>query len=98
MTEVSNRSTVLRWASLVVALTILDASLTFRNLWPTPAVRWNGDLSVEAAAFVGLLLLGTRRRGRPSRLLLRGLSILWVVLVISRYADVTTLALYGREV
>jgi hypothetical protein len=84
--------------SLAVALLILDLSLTFRNLWPTPAVRWTGDLSVEVAACILLLLLGSRRPGPPSRLALRCLSALWVVLVISRYADVTAPALYGRQV
>jgi hypothetical protein len=45
-----------------------------------------------------LLVLVSRRLGPPSRLVLRCLSTLWVVLVISRCADVTTPALYGRQV
>ena len=98
MAEVSNRSQGWGWATLAAAVVLLDASLTFRNLWPTPAVRWNGDLSIELAACIGLLALATRRFGRLSRLAIRSLTILWVVLVISRYADVTTPALYGREV
>jgi hypothetical protein len=37
-------------ARLAAALLILDASLTFQSLWPTPAVRWTGELSIEVAA------------------------------------------------
>src|SRR4051812_43344347 len=97
MTEVSNW-TSWRWASLLLALLVLNASLTFHNWWPTPAVRWNGDLSVEAAAAVGMLLIAFSRARRPTRRVLRWLAFLWVALVISRYADVTTPALYGRQV
>ena len=98
MAVVSNESAWQRWASLIVALVFLDASLAFLNLWPTPLIRWRGDLSVEVAACVLLLVGASRRFGAPSRLVLRGLSVLWVILVISRYADVTAPALYGRQV
>jgi hypothetical protein len=98
MSEVSNDRIWLRWATLALALIILDASLTFRNLWPTPAVRWSGDLSVELAALALGLVLTVRRAGPPARSLVRALAAAWVVLVISRYADVTAPALYGREV
>jgi hypothetical protein len=98
MSEVSNDRVWLRWGTLAAALLVLDASVTFRNLWPTPAVRWNGELSVELAALVACLVLAFRRNGQPSRSLVRGLAAGWVVLIISRYADVTAPALYGREV
>ena len=42
-------------ARLAAALLILNASLTFQSLWPTPAVRWTGELSIELA--VALLLV-----------------------------------------
>ena len=29
-----------RWTALVAALLILNASLSFQNLWPTPAITW----------------------------------------------------------
>ena len=98
MAEVSNHNVGWRRAGLLVALVVLNVSLSFRNLWPTPAIRWNGDISVEVAAAILLLVLVSRRLGPPSRFVLRCLSALWVVLVISRYADVTTPALYGRQV
>ena len=58
-----------------------------------------GELSVELAAFVLLLLIASalvrcRRRAPRSR----WLSVLWVLLVIGQYADVTAPALYGRDI
>jgi hypothetical protein len=98
MAEVSNRGAGRRWATLAAALVALNVLLTFRNLWPTPAVRWNGDLSVEVAVCVLVMVLASRRFGPPSPVVLRCLSILGVPLVIGRYADVTSSALYGRGV
>jgi Sulfatase len=88
----------LRWIGLAAALTILDASLTFHNIWPTPLIRWTGELSVELAACVLMLILVTRSIGSPSRTWLAGLSVAWVFLVIGRYAEVTAPALFGRDI
>jgi hypothetical protein len=88
----------LRWTGLAAALTILDASLTFHNIWPTPLIRWTGELSVELAACILGLILATRTFRSPSRTLLAGLSVLWVILVIGRYAEVTAPALFGRDI
>jgi hypothetical protein len=86
-----------RWAALAGALVLLNASLSFGNLWPTPAIHWRGELSVEVAVFVlGLAL--ARRWYQPSRAALGWLSAVWTVLVIGRYAEVTAPALYGRDV
>jgi phosphatidylglycerophosphate synthase len=85
-------------AGVVAALVVLDASLTFQGIWPTPAVRWVGALSIELA--VCLLAMGlVAARGRPpGAFVLRWLAALWVVLVVGRYADVMAPALYGREI
>src|ERR1051325_11272573 len=85
------------WTVLVVSLVLLDASVTFSNVWPTPAVRWHGAISVELAVCV-LALLAASRRGAQPRPLLAAASILWVFLIAGRYADVTVPALYGHEV
>jgi hypothetical protein len=79
-------------------LAILNVSLAFRNIWPTPAVWWTGDLSVELG--VGLLLLAlATRHGRPlPRWILRTVTAIWVLFAFGRYADVTTPALLGREI
>lgn len=85
------------WTGLAVALGLLNMSLTFGNIWPTPAIRWQGELSIELAACVLALAMASRWFGPPSRLVLAWLSGVWVVLVIGRYADVTAPALYGRD-
>jgi hypothetical protein len=86
-------------ARLAAALLVLNASLTFQSLWPTPAVRWTGELSIELAA--GLLLAITAALAGvslTSRRAIRWLTIVWLVLVLGRYADVTAQALYGRDI
>ena len=66
MGRVSNHGELRRWSTLAVALVLLDASLTFQNVWPTPAVRWQGELSVELAACVLAMALAIRRSGSLS--------------------------------
>ena len=83
---------------LACALALLNASLTFRNVWPTPAVEWTGAVSIELAVCVLGLALATRFFGTPRRWLLQLLAAVWLLLVIGRYADVTAPAIYGREV
>jgi len=83
---------------LVAALVVLDASLTFDNAWPTPAVHWHGALSVELAVCVlGLAIVS--RWSRPwLRVTIAWLSAIWTLLVIGHYAEVTAPALYGRDI
>jgi hypothetical protein len=83
---------------LAVALAVLDASLAFKNVWPTPAIRWHGALSVELAVCVLVMAVAHPHIGSLSRRALGWLGAVWVVLVIVRYADVTAPALYGRPV
>jgi hypothetical protein len=83
---------------LAAALALLNASLTFVNVWPTPAIRLTGALSIEAAVCVMALVAARRWFGAPSRAALRWLGALWVVLVVGRYADVTARSLYGRDI
>ena len=85
-------------AKTIAALVLLNASLTFQNRWPTPAIRWQNALSIEVAVLVLGLALASGWIGRPSRLLLNALSALFVLFVISRYTFVTTPALYGRDI
>jgi len=95
----ASRAPVVRALAVAGALLLLDGSLTFGNVWPTPAIRVEWRLSVELAVLV-LALAGVAiaRPAPPSRRAVGWLSALWVVLVIGHYADVTTPALYGREV
>ena len=84
--------------AVAVALLLLNLSLTFRNVWPTLAIRPTAELSPDlAAAILGILLL-RGRAGRVADGFLRGAAVVWVLLIVGRYVDVTTRALYGRDV
>jgi len=80
--------------AVAVALMLLNASLTFENVWPTPKIRWGQSLSIELAVCVLLLAIAYRIAGTFTR---RVLPALWVVLVAGRYLDETAPGLYGRE-
>src|SRR4051812_7245212 len=83
---------------LIPALLVIDAALTFENVWPTPAIRWTGELSVELAVAVLSIAIAVHWFGGPSRGGLRWLAILGVILVVGHYADVTSQALFGRPI
>ncbi len=76
------------------ALLLLNASLTFGNVWPTPKIRWETALSVELAVCVLLLTVAHQRAELFAR---RVLPTLWVLLVAGHYLDVTAPGLYGRD-
>ena len=82
------------WPALAVSLYVLNASVTFENVWPTLKVRWGSALSPELALGVLFLAVAHRWAGRLSR---RVLPVVWVVLVAGHYLDVTAPGLYGRE-
>lgn len=83
---------------LALSLLLLDIALTFENVWPTPAVRWSGGISVELGVCLLLLAAVAARRGAIPRWLTALLAGFGVVLVLGRYAVVTSPALFGRDV
>ena len=96
----SSRSTLtgMQWLVLALAVLLLNAALTFANVWPTPWIRPTLEVSVE----LGVLLLGivayATWRGAVPRGLRIALAVLLLLLLIGRYAEVTAPALYGRPV
>jgi Sulfatase len=86
-----------RRVRLASALPLLNASLTFENVWPTPLIKWAGGVSIELA-LVLLALASAGRLMRPrSRRMIGALSGIWIALVAGRYVEVTAPALYGRD-
>jgi hypothetical protein len=81
-------------AGALIALALLNGSLTFVNVWPTPKIRWANAISIELVTCVLLLAIAHRWAGRLAR---RVLPFVWVVLVAGHYLDVTAPGLYGRE-
>ncbi len=86
----------MRVLSIVVALIVLNFSLTFGNTWPTPTVTWRNEVSIELALLL-IVLAVAHARGRVPTWLLGGLSAIWALLVAGHYVDVTAAALFGRE-
>ncbi len=93
-----NIRTVWRVIGLIAALVLLNASVTFYNVWPTPAIKWEHDLSVELAAVILVLAVALRRYGKLSNRGLRWLSVFWMLMIIGHYGDVTAPGLYGRPI
>jgi len=87
-----------RLATLLLGLLVLDIGLTFQNVWPTPAVRWTGGISVELGVCLLVLAAVAVRLGRVPRWLTTVLAGVGVLLVLGRYAVVTSPALFGRDV
>ena len=87
-----------RRLSVVTAVVLLDVSLAFQNVWPTPLIRWAGEFSVEFGAFLILIIAAQLWLGPLSRGALRWLTVGWMLLVLGHYADVTAPALYGRDI
>ena len=86
------------WLAVAAAILLLNLSLTFRNVWPTLAIRPTAEVSPDlAVALLGIVCLRWWA-GRISARLLRGAAVAWVLLLAGRYVDVTTRALYGRDV
>jgi hypothetical protein len=87
-----------QWAALAVALVVLNGALTFRNVWPTLWVAPRAELSIELGVLLLVLVAWTalvRPLGAPT---LAALTVLVLVLIAGRYAEVTAPALYGRPV
>jgi hypothetical protein len=94
-----------RVLGVAVALVVLNASLTFESAWPTPGVRWRGLFSIELAVCVlamaivyGVAALRGARRALAPPGGLSWLAVLWTLLVVGRYGEITAAALYGREI
>jgi len=87
-----------RAIALIAALWLLNAALTFHNVWPTVFIRPAGELSIELAGILLLMSAWLSVRDALPRRLLGVLAALFVLGVIGRYAEVTAPALYGREV
>ena len=87
-----------QWLGLAVALLVLNAALTFGNLWPTLRVVPRAELSIEIAVLLLAVVAWTtfvRPLGTAARAVLTALVL---VLLLGRYAEVTAPALYGRPV
>ena len=87
-----------RWVRLAAAGAALNLSLTFANVWPTLAVHPTVDLSLEATLCVlGFVVARGVFQGSMANAVRWG-AALWLLLIVGRYAEVTTTSLYGRDI
>jgi hypothetical protein len=92
-----------QWLLLAVALVLLNAALTFQNVWPTLWITTRYELSIEFAALLLLLasyaeIAARLKWPRVGFGITLALTVVLFVLSVGRYADVTAPALYGRPV
>lgn len=82
---------------LLLALFLLNSALAFHNRWPTVGVSWVPELSLDLTILLGVLVLlaAWRPLGRGARVLA---LVLYLILMLGRYLDVTAPALLGRPV
>jgi hypothetical protein len=85
-------------ACVLLAIVLLNASVTFHNVWPTLGVHWPGEVSVELALLLLALAVSNAWLGRTHARVLVALSVLVVLFGLGRYTDVTVSALYGRDI
>jgi hypothetical protein len=87
-----------QWVAAAIALLVLNAALTFGNVWPTLWVVPRPELSIELGVLL-LALVAWASFVRPVGLVaVSALTLIALVLVLGRYAEVTAPALYGRPV
>jgi hypothetical protein len=87
-----------RVAAGVLALLFLNGMLSFSTWWPTPGIVPDHRLAPEFVWLWLALLALVGIFGRLPRAAAALLGAAYTVLVLGRYVDVTTPALFGREV
>ena len=88
----------LGWAALAAALLFLNFAITFVNLWPTPWIKPQAAVAIELAIAVLAAALAVERFGRLSQRALAWIAATFVVLALTRYAEVMARELYGRPI
>ena len=86
---------VLRWLAWML---LLSGLLSFNLWWPTPMVWPDHRISPEFVILWCALLAWTRWRGVPGTRVLSALALVYLLMVLGRYADVVSPALFGRPV
>lgn len=87
-----------RVAVAVFALLFLNAALSFSTWWPTPGIVLDRRLAPEFVLLWLAVLALVAWRGRLGNWALGTLTLAYLLLVLGRYADVTTPSLFGRPI
>jgi hypothetical protein len=84
------------WLVGLLAFLLLNASLGFNNIWPTPAIKPDARLAPEFVWFWVFLFLVVRYTGRVRPSVLTICALAFTSLIVGRYVDVTVPSLFGR--
>ncbi|MGB7183882.1 MAG: hypothetical protein WBD51_18220, partial [Burkholderiaceae bacterium] len=84
------------WLIGLLVILALNASLGFNNVWPTPAIKPDARVAPEFIWFWVFLFLVIRFTGRVRPALLNLCALIFTILIIGRYIDVTAPSLFGR--
>jgi hypothetical protein len=95
---VERSSRTSHWLALAVALFALNAAVTFHNVWPTLWVKLHPEVSVELGVLLLALAVWTAFVAPLGRTAWALVTMLVIVFMLGRYAEVTAPALYGRPV
>jgi hypothetical protein len=87
-----------RITAATLALLFLNGMLSFRDWWPTPGILPDHRLAPEFVWLWLALLAIVAWRGRLTPLALVLFSLVDLLLVLGRYADVTVHSLFGRPI
>lgn len=87
-----------RIVQVLLALVLLNTGLSLTNWWPTPGVLPDHRLSPEFVALWWLVLAAVAWKGRLPDRAVTALSVLFMLLLLGRYANVTVPTLFGRPV
>jgi len=87
-----------RVAAAVLALLFLNGMLSFKEWWPTPGVLPDHRLAPEFVWLWLALLAAVGLAGPLSRRAVAGFTLVYMLLVVGRYADVTAPSLFGRPI
>lgn len=82
----------------LIALILLNGMLSFREWWPTPGILPDHRLSTEFVWLWLSLLALLAWRGKVSAHVVNGLALIYLLLVLGRYGDVTVPSLFGRPI
>ena len=93
-----NRAVAARLAWTGLALLFLNATLSFNNWWPTPAIWPDARLAPEFIYTWAALLFWVAVAGALPPRALSLLAFGYCLLIAGRYADVTVPALFGRPI
>ena len=87
-----------RAPTLVLALLLLNAALTFDNLWPTPGIVPSAAVSLEFLVLLGVLLAAAALAPHKRARLVSLSAVAFTMLAFCRYVEVTMPALFGRPI